>query len=128
MKTLGEQLAAARRELALRQRVYPRWLREGKIGDLKAAHETECMAGIVATLTRLVELAEISAELGGRKDAYDFGPNQNSGAGDCAADAGAGTGDEADSRFCRAAGSAVDVSAEPRPEAKESKIQAEMTL
>jgi hypothetical protein len=63
MKTLPEQLAAARRELALRQRVYPGWVAQRKLSGPKATHETECMAAIVATLEKLQLLAEVSEEI-----------------------------------------------------------------
>lgn len=63
MKSLTEQLECARRELALRQRVYPNWVGSGKMSGDKARHETDCMAGIVATLERAVLLEEVSREM-----------------------------------------------------------------
>lgn len=49
--TLDDQLAAARRELALRQRVYPGWVRGNRMSKEKADHEIAAMAAIVETLT-----------------------------------------------------------------------------
>ncbi len=63
MKSLTEQLACARRELSLRQRVYPNWVGAGKMKGDTARHETECMAGIVATLEKAVMLEEVSREM-----------------------------------------------------------------
>lgn len=65
MKSLTEQLAAARRELAMRQRVYPKWINAGKLTPAKATHEVDCMDAIVQTLERALELETISAELRG---------------------------------------------------------------
>lgn len=50
MKTLDEQLQAARRELAMRQRVYPGWVGKKRMTQEKADHEIECMKAIVETL------------------------------------------------------------------------------
>jgi hypothetical protein len=47
MKTLTEQLACARRELKMRQNVYPRF---HHMTDEKKAHEIECMQEIIHTL------------------------------------------------------------------------------
>ena len=43
-------LAAARRELDMRKRVYPRWVDAGRITQAKADHEIACMEGIVQVL------------------------------------------------------------------------------
>jgi len=93
--TLAEQLASARRELALRRRVYPIWVSQGRMNGDQAGHETACMAAIVVTLEKLAALAEVSAALNGRKDAYDVGSNQSGGADDHGARAVNGLGAEA---------------------------------
>lgn len=46
------QLKAARRELAMRQRAYPRWV-PARMTAQKAGEEIAAMAAIVATLERL---------------------------------------------------------------------------
>lgn len=56
MKTLDEQLQAARRELEMRKRVYPNWVARGKMTQAKADHETECMADIVNSLEALKDV------------------------------------------------------------------------
>ena len=52
--SLPEQLDAAKRELALRRRTYPRWVSAGKMKQAKADHEIAAMAAIVGTLERAV--------------------------------------------------------------------------
>ena len=63
MKTLTEQLACARRELALRRNTYPKWVASGRMKPEAATHETECMEAIVNTLQHQVWLAEVSQEM-----------------------------------------------------------------
>lgn len=53
--TIKEQLDCAKRELAMRERVYPRWVLQEKMTEEKAAHEIACMKAIVATLKPLAE-------------------------------------------------------------------------
>jgi hypothetical protein len=53
--TIKEQLDCAKRELAMRERVYPRWVLQEKMDQKKADHEIACMKAIVATLTPLAE-------------------------------------------------------------------------
>lgn len=43
-----DKLACAKRELAMRQRVYPHWVEQNKISAGKAEHEIECMKAILA--------------------------------------------------------------------------------
>lgn len=66
MKTLRDQLTAARRELALRRAVYPKRVSLGAMGAPVAKHETECMAAIVATLERCLLLQEVGEEMAAR--------------------------------------------------------------
>ena len=53
--SLETQLYGARREFALRERCYPKWVAQGKMSGAKAAHELKVMAAIVETLKTLVE-------------------------------------------------------------------------
>lgn len=48
--TISEQVAAAERELRMRERVYPRRVADGKMTNKLAVHETAAMAAIVETL------------------------------------------------------------------------------
>lgn len=63
MKTLTEQLACVRRELALRKNVYPGWVRNGRMTRDKAHHEIECMASVVETIEKMKNLEEVSNEI-----------------------------------------------------------------
>ena len=61
--TLKDQLDCARRELALRRNVYPKWVASGRMTQAKADHETQAMAAIVATLEKMALLLDISEEM-----------------------------------------------------------------
>lgn len=43
----------AKRELALRQRVYPKWVESGRLDARKADHEIECMKAIASRLEKI---------------------------------------------------------------------------
>ena len=61
MITLEDQIKEARRELALRKRVYPKWVRRGDMTEGQATYYITVMETIVATLTRLdVEQRQMS--------------------------------------------------------------------
>jgi hypothetical protein len=51
--TLEEQIAEAQRELALRRKCYPQWVKSGKLDHAEAYHQLQCMEAIVRTLVRL---------------------------------------------------------------------------
>ena len=51
---LNELLACARRELALRQRVYKKWIDKGWITETKADNEIRLMRGIVDFLVEAI--------------------------------------------------------------------------
>ena len=59
----SEQLACARRELALRQSTYPKLVAAGRMTAEKAAKETAAMAAIVETLDRCLLLEQVSEEI-----------------------------------------------------------------
>ena len=61
--SLEQMAACARREFNLRQRVYPRWVQEGRMTAEKAQHEIRVMESIYYTLFRLKELQEASEEM-----------------------------------------------------------------
>jgi hypothetical protein len=61
MMTLAEQIAEAQRELALRRKCYPAWVKAGKLTHDEAYHQLAAMAAIVQTLQRLeVEQRQLS--------------------------------------------------------------------
>lgn len=67
--TMRQQLAAAKRELALRKTVYPRRVAHHDMSQAKADHEIAAMAAIVETLAQLVDAAHGSGQaqlFGGR--------------------------------------------------------------
>lgn len=65
MKTAAELLKCAQRELAMRERVYPRRLAEGKMSQQSADHETDCMAAIVKLLEEKAKAEDPQQDLFG---------------------------------------------------------------
>lgn len=55
---LEEQLREVRREIALRERVYPRWIEAGKITKRSAAEKVRAMNAVADTLAELIRSAE----------------------------------------------------------------------
>jgi hypothetical protein len=49
-KTIDEMIGCAKRELAMRGRVYPKWVAAGRMREAVAAHEIECLQGIMRVL------------------------------------------------------------------------------
>lgn len=47
---LGEQIACVSREIAMRERVYPRWVESGRMTQEKADQELATMRAVRATL------------------------------------------------------------------------------
>lgn len=52
---LSEQIECVRREIALRERVYPRWVSAGKMTQVKANDEIAAMRAVLATLVSLLD-------------------------------------------------------------------------
>jgi len=53
MITLAEQIAEAQRELALRRKCYPQWIKSGKLDAGDAKYQILVQEEIVRTLMRL---------------------------------------------------------------------------
>lgn len=51
--TLDYQIAAVRREIAMRESVYPRLLANGRMSPNDARHELALMRAVLETLTKL---------------------------------------------------------------------------
>lgn len=51
--SLEQMIGCAKRELGMRQRVYPRWVATGKMTAAQERLEVDTMAAIVTTLERL---------------------------------------------------------------------------
>lgn len=63
VKTLEQMVVCARREFNLRKKVYPKWVEGGRMTEIQARHEIECMESIYYTLFRLKELQDASEEM-----------------------------------------------------------------
>ena len=48
--TLENQIRCVQREIGLRERVYPKWVRDGKMKERVAQYEIEAMKAVLATL------------------------------------------------------------------------------
>lgn len=53
---LADQIASVRREIGMRARVYPAWVRNGKLKPDVAEHEQRAMQAVLETLERLAKL------------------------------------------------------------------------
>jgi len=51
--SLADQIAELKRELALRRRVYPRWVENGKLSYEMSTHRMGAMQAAVETLEKL---------------------------------------------------------------------------
>jgi hypothetical protein len=51
--SLADQIAEAQRELALRRKCYPAWVKSGKLEAGEAKYQILCLEEIVRTLMRL---------------------------------------------------------------------------
>ena len=60
--TLQQQISSVYREIALRERVYGKWVESGRMTKSKADHEIACMKAVAETL---MALAAERAVLGG---------------------------------------------------------------
>ena len=47
MMSLQDQMKEAQRELALRKRLYPKWIKRGDLTERQAAYDSEAMATTV---------------------------------------------------------------------------------
>ena len=53
--SLDMQIRCVRREIAMRESVYPRWVQAGRMTQNQAAAEIQMMTAVLDTLTRLKE-------------------------------------------------------------------------
>lgn len=60
MKTIEDQIACAKRELAIRERVYVKWVSTGKMTEAQYHHEIECMEAIASSLGKLASMTDHS--------------------------------------------------------------------
>jgi hypothetical protein len=55
--TLDQQIASVRREIGMRERVYPVWVNKGKMKPENASYEIDAMKAVLATLTEIAAKA-----------------------------------------------------------------------
>lgn len=60
---LSEQLAELERELALRLKVYPGWIREKKLSPEAAERRLATLRAAIATVRKVWELEQVSIEM-----------------------------------------------------------------
>lgn len=65
--TLDDMIAAAEREVKLRIRVYPEWIRRQKISAEFAAHQIASMEAIVAYLKERREVGQVIQKISRRE-------------------------------------------------------------
>ncbi len=53
--SLAQQIGCVKREIAMRRRVYPRWVADGRLIQSKADAEIAAMEAVLATLQALEE-------------------------------------------------------------------------
>lgn len=53
MKSLDDQIKCVQREIAMRERVYPKLVESGRMRQSTADHELECMKDVLENLQRL---------------------------------------------------------------------------
>lgn len=58
---LEQQIKAVEREIGMRLRVYPAWVRGGKMSQEKADHELAAMRAVLVTLKGLAESGAVAA-------------------------------------------------------------------
>jgi hypothetical protein len=55
--TLEQQIASVAREIGMRERVYPAWVRGKRMSQEKADHEIAAMKAVLVTLKGIAEAA-----------------------------------------------------------------------
>lgn len=59
--SIEEQFASVEREVRMRRRVYPGWIRAGKMTEEKAEHEIRAMEAVLETLRPMLPAPAQSA-------------------------------------------------------------------
>jgi hypothetical protein len=60
---ITDLIDCARRELELRRKCYPGWVRQGRMVQAKADHEIQCMEGIMERLNTFRLVNESAVEM-----------------------------------------------------------------
>ncbi len=61
--TLEQQIACVRRELAMRQRNYPRWVSDGRMKQAEMDHQLAAMQAVHDTVTKVKEVEDAKSRL-----------------------------------------------------------------
>jgi len=56
--TIEDHIKSLNREIAMRKRVYPGFVARGKMTGKEADHEIDAMEAVLATLTKVKEMAD----------------------------------------------------------------------
>jgi hypothetical protein len=70
--TLAMQVAAAKREVALRASAYPKWIESGRLNPDEAERETRAMRAVLKTL--LILEREVAADTAPELSFFQRGP------------------------------------------------------
>ena len=54
--SLADQIRAVKREISMRERVYPKWVRDSKMSQSEADYQIEVMRAVEKTLLALSEV------------------------------------------------------------------------
>lgn len=61
--TLEDQIACVKREIAMRESVYPKWVAAKKMSQAKADHELAAMKAVLETLENVDHVAQMTVEI-----------------------------------------------------------------
>lgn len=64
--TLDQQLQCVHREIEMRRRVYPAWVRNGRMKEDKADYEIACMESVYETVRSLRQRQSMTSSLTGK--------------------------------------------------------------
>jgi len=59
--SIEEQISCVKREIIVRERVYPRWVSNGNMSQNKADSEIACMKAVLETLGRVQDASILAA-------------------------------------------------------------------
>ena len=65
--TLDEQYLEVQREIAIRKRVYPGWVENGRLTDEKATRQLGCMEAVLETVRKARQAEAMTSKLTGER-------------------------------------------------------------
>ncbi len=75
--TLAAQIAAVKREIALRERAYPKWVANARMKPERAVFEIGAMKAVLATLLRIQDGVAMLASGGTKEEDRPLGWNES---------------------------------------------------